>query len=85
VDILLRDVTPLSLGIEIRDDFTMSVVVPRNTPTPTKMVKEFTTFHDNQVTVNFLVYEGESASTKDSEFQPYLNSMSPSISMQMES
>jgi L1 cell adhesion molecule like protein len=73
VDILLRDVTPLSLGIETRDDFTMSVVVPRNTATPTKMVKEFTTFHDNQETVKFLVYEGESASTKDNnllgEFQ----------------
>jgi heat shock 70kDa protein 1/2/6/8 len=31
VDMLLRDVTPLSLGIEIRNDHTMSVVTPRNT------------------------------------------------------
>jgi L1 cell adhesion molecule like protein len=65
VDMLLRDVTPLSLGIEIRDDYTMSVVIPRNTPIPTKNVKDFTTFYDNQTTVLFQVYEGESASTKN--------------------
>ncbi|KAF0894610.1 hypothetical protein E2562_001908 [Oryza meyeriana var. granulata] len=65
VDMLLRDVTPLSLGIETRDDCTMSVVIPRNTAIPTKKVKDFTTLSDNQIDVLFLVFEGESASTKN--------------------
>ncbi|KAG2552913.1 hypothetical protein PVAP13_9KG489600 [Panicum virgatum] len=65
VDMLLRDVTPLSLGIEIRNDYTMSVVIPRNTAIPTMKTQNFTTLYDNQIDVKFLVYEGESASTKD--------------------
>ncbi|TVU47542.1 hypothetical protein EJB05_07147 [Eragrostis curvula] len=65
VDMLMRDVTPLSLGVEIREDYTMSVVIPRNTAIPTKKTKNFTTLYDNQVSVSFPVYEGESASTKD--------------------
>ncbi|CAN6295583.1 unnamed protein product [Urochloa humidicola] len=71
-DMLLLDVTSLSLGIELteigmettRSDV-MSVVIPRNTSLPTKKVKNFSTVHDNQVSVRFKVYEGESASTKD--------------------
>ncbi|CAL5036992.1 unnamed protein product [Urochloa decumbens] len=65
VDMLLREVTPLSLGIETNGNHTMSVVVPRNTAIPTKMVKRFTTRYDNQTSVVTPVYEGESASTKD--------------------
>ncbi|CAN6295587.1 unnamed protein product [Urochloa humidicola] len=64
-DILLLDVTPLSLGIETKDDFTMSVVIPRNTAIPTKKVHRFKTFRDNKIIVTFPVYEEESASTKD--------------------
>jgi heat shock 70kDa protein 1/2/6/8 len=45
VDMLLRDVTPLSLGIEIRNDHTMSVVIPRNTVISTKKTENFTTFY----------------------------------------
>ena len=62
---LLRDVTPFSLGIEINYDYTMSVVIPRNTAIPTKKTKNFTTIYDNQINVTFPVYEGESMSTKD--------------------
>jgi L1 cell adhesion molecule like protein len=65
VDMLLREVTPLSLGIETEDNFTMSVVIPRNTAIPTKKVRRFTTLYDNQTSVSFPVYEGESASTKE--------------------
>uniref|UniRef100_A0A0D3HJ31 Uncharacterized protein n=1 Tax=Oryza barthii TaxID=65489 RepID=A0A0D3HJ31_9ORYZ len=69
VDMLLRDVTPLSLGIEAEDDSMsciMSVVIPRNTAIPTKKVAEgFTTRYDNQISVTCKVYEGESASIKD--------------------
>ncbi|KAF8683698.1 hypothetical protein HU200_044628 [Digitaria exilis] len=64
-DMLLFDVTPLSLGIETEDDCTMSVVIPRNTAIPTKKVKDFTTQYDNQTIALFLVYEGESSSTKN--------------------
>ncbi|KAF2909879.1 heat shock cognate 70 kDa protein [Oryza sativa Japonica Group] len=65
VDMLLREVTPLSLGVETEDNCTMSVVIPRNTAIPTKKVKNFTTLYDNQINVSFPVYEGESANTKD--------------------
>ncbi|KAG0551700.1 hypothetical protein BDA96_01G445500 [Sorghum bicolor] len=63
VDMLLRDVTPLSLGIETEDNFTMSVIIPRNTSIPTKKSRRFTTIDDNQTTVSIPVYEGESAKT----------------------
>jgi heat shock 70kDa protein 1/2/6/8 len=43
----------------------MSVVIPRNTAVPVKRSRNFTTSCDNQVTVPFRVFEGESASTKD--------------------
>ncbi|XP_066388999.1 heat shock 70 kDa protein 4-like [Miscanthus floridulus] len=65
VDMLLRDVTPLSLGIQTKGNFTMSVVIPRNTAIPIKKTAPFTTLYDNQTSVSFPVYEGESASTKD--------------------
>ncbi|GJN08283.1 hypothetical protein PR202_ga26189 [Eleusine coracana subsp. coracana] len=65
IEMVLHDVTPLSLGIEIKKDYTMSVVIPRNTTIPTKMVKNFSTLYDNQTSVLFQVFEGESASTKD--------------------
>eukprot|EP01062_Namystynia_karyoxenos_P050121 TRINITY_DN3878_c0_g1_i1.p1 TRINITY_DN3878_c0_g1~~TRINITY_DN3878_c0_g1_i1.p1 ORF type:complete len:673 (+),score=199.14 TRINITY_DN3878_c0_g1_i1:75-2021(+) len=56
--VVLIDVTPLSLGIHSRGDL-MSVVVPRNTPTPCRAQKVYTTDHDNQETVHIRVYEGE--------------------------
>ncbi|XP_015697583.2 heat shock cognate 70 kDa protein-like [Oryza brachyantha] len=64
-NVVLRDIKPLSLGIEVRDDFTMSVVIPRNTFIPTKNVQRYTTFHDNQTKVSIKVFEGEGASTMD--------------------
>ncbi|XP_006662795.1 heat shock cognate 70 kDa protein-like [Oryza brachyantha] len=64
VDMILREVTPLSLGVEIIGQ-TMSVVIPKNTAIPTKKVRNYTTLYHNQIGVDVLVYEGESASTKD--------------------
>ncbi|CAN6301373.1 unnamed protein product [Urochloa humidicola] len=65
-DMVLLDVTPLSLGIEVELDRTMSVVIPRNTAIPTTKKKEgFTTVFDNQTRVHIKVYEGEGTSTKD--------------------
>ncbi|KZV47854.1 hypothetical protein F511_38531 [Dorcoceras hygrometricum] len=63
-DILLCDVTPLSLGVHVRGD-AMSVVIPRNTALPTKEEKHFMTCWDNQRTVLIQVFEGERAKTTD--------------------
>ncbi|KAJ3704538.1 hypothetical protein LUZ61_008243 [Rhynchospora tenuis] len=63
-DLVLLDVTPLSLGIHITGGV-MSVVVPRNTTIPTKQETVFTTQYDNQTNVRFAVFEGERAQTKD--------------------
>jgi len=63
-NLLLLDIAPLSLGVEMQGGV-MAVVVPRNTPIPTNKKKIFTTTHDNQTTVEFPVYEGERLMTKD--------------------
>ena len=71
-DMVLLDVVPLSLGIETQGG-QMAVVVPRNTPIPCLKSSVFTTTENNQTEVEFPVYEGERAMTKDNnklgEFQ----------------
>ncbi|XP_047983774.1 heat shock 70 kDa protein 18-like [Salvia hispanica] len=58
-NVVLSDVTPLSLGIECNGDV-MKVIIPRNTPIPTrKERKHFQTTYDNQTRVKLGVYEGE--------------------------
>lgn len=61
---LLLDVVPLSLGIEMQGGV-MAVVVPRNTPIPCLKESTFTTTENNQTTVEFPVFEGERMMTKD--------------------
>lgn len=63
-DIVLLDVTPLSLGIETLGGV-MSKIIKRNTVVPTKKSESFTTTVDNQETIAVHVYEGERAMTKD--------------------
>ena len=65
--ILLLDVTPLSLGLETKGGV-MTVLVPRNTTIPTEKKEVFTTAEDNQTAVTIKVYQGERPMAGDNRF-----------------
>ncbi len=65
-DLLLIDVTPLSLGIMTYGGY-FTRLIPKNTPVPTKKSHIFTTVKDNQRSVKISVYQGESDIAEENE------------------
>ncbi len=63
-DVVLLDVTPLSLGLETKGGV-MTVLVPKNTTIPTEKKETFTTAEDNQTAVTIKVYQGERPMAND--------------------
>ena len=63
-DILLLDVTPLSLGVETAGGI-MTVMIPRNTTIPVGKKEVFTTFSNNQTAVDVKVFQGERKMAED--------------------
>jgi molecular chaperone DnaK len=63
-DVVLLDVTPLSLGVETQGGL-MTVIIPRNTTIPTRKSENFSTAADNQTSVEVHVLQGERPLAKD--------------------
>ena len=64
--LVLLDVTPLSLGIEIEGEI-MSVIIPRNTPIPIKKTNNYVTTVDYQEQADVIIYQGERKFVNDKD------------------
>ncbi|KAM1708264.1 hypothetical protein TB1_001330 [Malus domestica] len=67
-DFTLLDVTPLSLGVDTEVNPVMNVVIPRNSSIPIKRNTTLVTLYDNEVSVIFPIYEGESTNPNNNNF-----------------
>ncbi|MFN0081491.1 MAG: Fe-S protein assembly chaperone HscA [Ferruginibacter sp.] len=71
-DVLLLDITPLSLGIETAGEL-MDVLIPRNAKIPSGTAREYTTQLDGQANMRISVYQGERDIVKDNRLLATLN------------
>ncbi len=71
-DVLLLDITPLSLGIETAGEL-MDVIIPRNAKIPSTAAREYTTQLDGQANMRISVYQGERDIVKDNRLLATLN------------
>ncbi len=71
-DVLLLDITPLSLGIETAGEL-MDVIIPRNAKIPSSAAREYTTQLDGQVNMRISIYQGERDLVKDNRLLATLN------------
>ena len=67
VDVAFKDVTSLSLGVAVLGE-KMSTIIERNSKVPTKFTRCYYTVSNNQTTINFRVFQGESKAVKDNFF-----------------
>jgi molecular chaperone HscA len=71
-DVLLLDITPLSLGIETMGGL-MDVLIPRNSKIPNKASRQYTTYKDGQSGMKISVYQGERDMVKDNRMLAEFN------------
>ncbi len=71
-DVLLLDITPLSLGIETAGEL-MDVIIPRNAKIPSSASREYTTQIDGQVNMRISIYQGERDIVSDNRLLATLN------------
>jgi molecular chaperone HscA len=71
-DVLLLDITPLSLGIETAGQL-MDVIIPRNAKIPSSAAREYTTQIDGQVNMRISIYQGERDIVSDNRLLATLN------------
>jgi molecular chaperone DnaK len=71
-DILLLDVTPMSLGVETSGGV-MTKIIPRDTTIPTKKSEVFSTAHDGQTSVDIYVFQGDHETTANNKIIATLN------------
>jgi molecular chaperone HscA len=71
-DVLLLDITPLSLGIETAGEL-MDVIIPRNAKIPSSAAREYTTQIDGQINMRISIYQGERDIVSDNRLLATLN------------
>ncbi|RHZ29451.1 hypothetical protein DYB26_005455, partial [Aphanomyces astaci] len=71
-DVLMMDVIPLSIGIEMADG-RMEVLIPKNSQIPISVTKSFDTYEDHQKGITVEVFEGDHPVARDNVYLTYFN------------